>query len=160
MYKTWKQKTNKRKRYHWIGHLGAQTAIGLDGIRPQEDLCFYLLSTGWKWEPKIEAHTHTNTHANPQKTTTTKKKKAAIIWTQDGMGREWLILSPRCKPGSLAHLFWSFTKQAFSAGICVFTTIVFVCFVSAHLHLGRFHRRKVSRFCLTTSCTLRFSALH
>lgn len=76
MYKTWKQKTNKRKRHHWIGHLGAQTAIGLDGIRPQEDLCFYLLSTGWKWEPKIEAHTHTNTHANPQKTTTTKKKKS------------------------------------------------------------------------------------
>ncbi|PTB37187.1 hypothetical protein M441DRAFT_263142 [Trichoderma asperellum CBS 433.97] len=161
-YKTWRQKANKQKRYHWIGHLGAQTAIGLDGIRPQEDLCFYLLLTGWKWKPKIEAHTHTKYIRKPSKINNhqkKKKKKAAIIWTQDGMGREWLILSPRCKPGSLAHLFWSFTKQAFSAGICVFT-IVFVCFVSAHLHLGRFHRRKVSHFCLTTSCTLRCSALH
>lgn len=70
------------------------------------------------------------------------------------MGREWLILSPRCKPGSLAHLFRSFTKQAFSAGIC-FSPLFLFFFFFAHLHLGRFHKRKVSHFCLTNSCTFR-----
>ncbi|KAL6898667.1 hypothetical protein GGI43DRAFT_83092 [Trichoderma evansii] len=87
------------------------------------------------------------------------------------MGREWLILSPRCKPGSLAHLFRSFTKQAFSAGICFYYCFCFFlcsftlgtdsqaqsqsCLFHNQLHfallctaLASFHRRGGSYFVL------------
>ncbi|KAL6797446.1 hypothetical protein GGI42DRAFT_93569 [Trichoderma sp. SZMC 28013] len=43
------------------------------------------------------------------------------------MGREWLILSPRCEPGSLAPLFRSLTKHAFSGGIFCFFCFLLVC---------------------------------
>lgn len=65
------------------------------------------------------AHAYERTR-KPSKQNNKKKKSCHNMDTRrHGTGMA-IILSPRCKPGSLAHLFRSFAKQAFSAGILVF----------------------------------------
>lgn len=77
------------------------------------------------------------------------------------MGREWLTLSPRCKPGSLAHLFRSFAKHAFSAGIFLFLFSLFYSFFPLFFVLtGRINGRKViwTISCIGLSCISLFHA--
>lgn len=75
-------------------------------------------------EPKNGAHTHTQA----LKTKNTKKK-LPYYGHKTAWDGKWLILSPRCEPGSLAHLFWSFAKQAFSVGIWFFFPLLFLLFL-------------------------------
>ncbi|KAL7794102.1 hypothetical protein V8C43DRAFT_39976 [Trichoderma afarasin] len=96
------------KKFAWIGppplrcaQSGARTEIRLDGYGRKRRHALLLL-IGRKMGIEIWAQTQThNTHTHTL-TQNRKPPKKSHNRHKTALGREWLILSPRCEPGSFS----------------------------------------------------------
>lgn len=132
------------KNLHGLGrhHFGVHTAVpeqksDLMDTAERGDTHALLLLIGRKMGIEIWAQTQTQTHAQHSHTHTKPQttKKKAIIDTRRHWDGNGLYSPPGANLVHLAHLFRSFTKQAFSAGIFFFFLFISFLFFGPFISL-------------------------